>query len=349
MPPKPIKKLLKKKVTKEPIKKVPKKKVTNEPKKEIEVVNQTKKQSFMDRIDKMNKNTIILGVLSALTILGVGIFGAKQYKDKKYLEMLLSETADLSPSPLHSMQIFERPENVSILSSDPTPTPELYWSDKTGRFSLTKQEKEQEELDRKELLRLDKLKPLRLDKSGDGIKEEESQPLTGSQMHQIDPKLRIVAYHELDRFKTLDQLLGKDKAVCMLYESEYNNGHYVLLLEHANGTLELFDPYGKLDGKGINLDDEIKYSDYSRDHLNGHPPELTQLIKQSGKKLIINHYPFQKMSDSISTCGFHSCARHLLRDLPLQQYAKHFLGHKEPADYLVVKFCDKFKELHNKK
>ena len=177
------------------------------------------------------------------------------------------------------------------------------------------------------------------------IVQQESKPLTGSQMHAINPNLPIVSYHQLDQYSSLNQLLGKQKAVCILYEEEYNSGHYTLLLQHSNGELEWFDPYGKLSGKNIKLDDEIQYCDYTKEHVHNGMPKLTQLVKASGLPLIVNHYPFQKMNDEISTCGYWVASRYLLRDLTLTQMAKIFLGKKQSADYLVVQFCNEYKKL----
>ena len=100
------------------------------------------------------------------------------------------------------------------------------------------------------------------------------------------------------------------------------------------------DPYGYLDGKPIKPDSEIKYADYTKDHLKTNMPKLSALIEQSQLPLISNHYKFQSPNNNIATCGYHSCARHLLRNLSLNQYAKRFMNKKETPDFLVVKFCD---------
>ena len=73
-----------------------------------------------------------------------------------------------------------------------------------------------------------------------------AQPLSGSQMHQIDPSLRVIAYHELDKYKNIDQLLGPEKAVCILFEDQYNSGHYILVSKRPDNTIEYFDPYVKV-------------------------------------------------------------------------------------------------------
>ena len=119
-------------------------------------------------------------------------------------------------------------------------------------------------------------------------------------------------------------------------------------MQHPDGTLEFFDSYGVLDGKPIKLDSEVAYANYTRKHLDGKLPKLSRLVKGSGLPLQVNHYKFQKMSDNIATCGRWVCARHILRNYKLPQFAKMFIGHKYPPDYMVTVFTDKYRQLNSK-
>ena len=100
------------------------------------------------------------------------------------------------------------------------------------------------------------------------------------------------------------------------------------------------DPYGYLDGKPIKPDSEIKFADYTKNHLNGKMPKLSQLIEGSGLPLISNHFKLQSPNNNIATCGYWACARHLLKNLSLNEFAKKFMNKIKTPDYSVVEFCD---------
>lgn len=103
----------------------------------------------------------------------------------------------------------------------------------------------------------------------------------------------------------------------MLYLThDAQSGHWVCMLNRGN-TIEYFDPYGEAPEEAL---DDVPQS--KLEQLNESSPHLTNLFKQSGKKVTYNHHAFQKMRSDVNTCGRHAVVRCLYAPYTLPKYKK---------------------------
>lgn len=152
------------------------------------------------------------------------------------------------------------------------------------------------------------------------LKKLMSYPLSDIQVKRYAKKMgldcKVVTYDKIHKYKTLDQLLGKNKCVVILYLSEPHFGHYVTVFKRGN-TIEFFDPYG------ISLDNEFSFiPNKFKKESNQDYPYLTQLIYNSGYKVRYNQYRLQKGDNNINCCGRHALVRLCFRHLNEDQYSK---------------------------
>ena len=167
----------------------------------------------------------------------------------------------------------------------------------------------------------------------------EEVPLSDTQLRSIlsDPGQRIVAYHELENMYNLDDLLGSDDAIILLYESAYNSGHYVSIIRGFDGEgqrfVEIFDSYGD----GI----EVSVSKYTYNKTN----HLTRLISNTPSTYKIwNTIAFQRHRVQSQVCGRYACFRILHRDIPLKEFQTKLSGVKKHMS--IDKFITLLTDLH---
>jgi len=161
------------------------------------------------------------------------------------------------------------------------------------------------------------------------IKKAELVELTGEQMELItEGKCRVIAYEELEKCQSIDACFQGKEGIIMLYQKTNNNGHWCLLFKENANTLNFFDPYA------FQMDEELKFSDYNLQLHNGEQVgHLTALIEKSNYKLNQNKTRFQKMANTINTCGRHVCVRFRMREYSNKEYRSLFKS--VDADYVV--------------
>lgn len=112
---------------------------------------------------------------------------------------------------------------------------------------------------------------------------------------------KIIPYHELKNYRTMDELLPKPKdAAMLLYENSPMNGHWVCLTKN-NGEISFFDPYGEI------VDKQLQYSKHSRERVEGGADQsLHQLLSTSKLPVFFNDYKYQRDGGDVNTCGRHT-------------------------------------------
>jgi len=153
-------------------------------------------------------------------------------------------------------------------------------------------------------------------------KEEDDEireyPLSDSDILKLLPDLKIVSYPELNDMSTIEEAFDEEGRCLLLYLTENEHtGHWVCLLKKGT-SIEYFDPYGK-----YRPDEEREW--LSKDkliQLEQYHPTLTELLKRSRYKVLVNPYHFQKDKSNIATCGRHCCCRLHHKNLTLPQYKK---------------------------
>lgn len=164
------------------------------------------------------------------------------------------------------------------------------------------------------------------------IKKAESLSLSDDDIRTLtNNKLEIHAYKDLERFNNIDEVLGKNGACVLLYQTKEDYGHWVSIFKVDNNTLEFFDSLGWA------MDQELKFSDYNiRVHNGEAVPHLTHLINESHYGLIQNKTKLQKNAYDDNTCGRWASLRVRLRDLTLIHFVNLFTkAHTFEPDFWV--------------
>ena len=134
-------------------------------------------------------------------------------------------------------------------------------------------------------------------------------------------KCNILTYEDLEKYNTIDEVLGEHKCAIILFQSTEITGHWTTIFtSHQNpNELIFYDPYG------WSIDSELKYSKYNlRIHNGQEVPHLSHLIEQSNYKVVSNPNQYQSNSKDINTCGRHVAVRVVFRKMSRNQY-KHFI------------------------
>lgn len=134
-------------------------------------------------------------------------------------------------------------------------------------------------------------------------------------------KCNILAYEDLEKYNTIDEVLGEYKCAIILFQSTQNTGHWVTIFTSAQNPnlLIFYDPYG------WPIDSELKYSKYNlRVHQGEEVAHLSYLIEQSNYKVISNPNQYQSNAKDTRTCGRHTAVRVVFRKMSVNQY-KHFI------------------------
>jgi hypothetical protein len=155
------------------------------------------------------------------------------------------------------------------------------------------------------------------------------RPLSGEDLLKlVDGKAALYTNNELKRFDTINQALGRHKALFILYEKEKNTGHWVVVFRNGD-TVEYFDPYGYR-------------IDYPITKFGGYP-HLSEMLSDHVKKggtVMYNKERLQKLSKDISSCGRHCALRLILRDMPLDKYQRLFRDKGDMYVTLMTMFAD---------
>jgi hypothetical protein len=138
---------------------------------------------------------------------------------------------------------------------------------------------------------------------------EEIQALTGKQP---------ILYSDLKNYSSIEQVLGKEKYVVLLYQtSSYTTGHFVSLSMGDNGKVRYFDSYG-IRGPL----QEIQYTPFEQKL----PPYLNNLLEKVDYES--NGVDYQSKKHGISTCGRWSSLACRLRNVPLQRIEQMIRGNR---------------------
>ena len=137
------------------------------------------------------------------------------------------------------------------------------------------------------------------------VEEIIEEPMDDGDIRAYYPNAKIMRYSDLKDYKTITQLLPKDKSyVFLLYQHSPNSGHWVLLMRYG-GTIEFFCSYGSA------IDAPLKWTNpKDRQMLGEAVPYLTNLLR-SQKEFNVIHNPvaYQAKGTDKATCGAHDVMR----------------------------------------
>lgn len=165
------------------------------------------------------------------------------------------------------------------------------------------------------------------------IKNKEKLDISGKDITRFCGLHNIIAYHELENIHTMQQLLKSENAVCLVYETSENVGHFVLLYLHMTipKTLVFFDSYG------LKLDEELKYASFNLRNYNGKPtPHLSTIIASNGYNVISDNKQLQSKKEDTSTCGRWVSIRYIYKHLNNDQFNNLFNNNKNSPDDVIT-------------
>lgn len=116
---------------------------------------------------------------------------------------------------------------------------------------------------------------------------------------------KIVEYCDLDKYKSMDDLLPNDTDyVIILIESQQNSGHWCAITKRDK-VISTFDSYG------VKLQDELNFISRTMNRMLGNTKqELENLIKSCADdvEVIYNKTALQSQSPSVTSCGRWCCS-----------------------------------------
>lgn len=131
----------------------------------------------------------------------------------------------------------------------------------------------------------------------------------------VNGKASIILYPDLIHYKTIDDVLGPHRAAIILFMAKPKYGHWCLLFQLDEGTLEFFNPYGGFP------DDSLEFIPMDfRKKSNQVKTTLSRLMLNSPYELTYNEFPFQRHNKDIKTCGRWCSVRLRLRNMSLYQF-----------------------------
>lgn len=165
-------------------------------------------------------------------------------------------------------------------------------------------------------------------------KHSKSYALTGQEVQNLSGfNPRVLTYPELLNYDSVEQLLGENEAVIILYLTSKNYGHWCTLFKYPKSKrIEFFDSYGLV------IDDELAFVDNNfREENNMLYPHLTYLLTNYNGPIEYNEYQLQDPDDEkAQTCGRHVGLRLRLRSYPLEKYISIFRRKKYSPDDLIT-------------
>jgi len=183
-------------------------------------------------------------------------------------------------------------------------------------------------------------RPTNIQLSEDAIMKRVGETMTDAQIKQIlGEGSKIMKYAELANYKTIDELLPREKDfVILLIEDQPQHGHFCILLKYDN-TVEWFNSYAYYPDRQKNMLNKAMNV-----MLGQNENFVTELMKNStGYKLIYNKKRLQKLKEGINTCGRWTVLRAMClieMGMNLTRFLKMISDEKKqsglPADALVA-------------
>lgn len=171
------------------------------------------------------------------------------------------------------------------------------------------------------------------------MNKEVSYALTPSEISDIaEEDIDLVLYPELSNYDSIYDILYPSGIFILLYQTDRNFGHYNLVFERGDGSIEVFDPYG------YEIDEKIGYMrPYFREAGHLLYPNLTDLLLKSDKNIHYNDKELQDRNNpDISTCGRWCAQRAKDRYISIDKFQKKFIGKKKKPDDIIVEKTRKY-------
>jgi hypothetical protein len=150
----------------------------------------------------------------------------------------------------------------------------------------------------------------------------------------FDGELKILLYGDVQKYRTVDELLEPYDRVCILYNWTKNMGHWVCLFKKGD-TIYFFDSFGSIPDGRTNMGQipkQLKYK-FGMDYKY-----LTDLLYNS--PYTIDYNPKVLQDKYSSTCGRWCAVRMSMDNLTTEQFNKHFTDDQKLNDHYVIYLTD---------
>jgi hypothetical protein len=150
-----------------------------------------------------------------------------------------------------------------------------------------------------------------------GIAKVKEYPLGDDDIRKmLGNDIKIWNYPQLKELESADDLFDeKGRAILLFPNVSPTSGHWTCLINRPD-SIEFFDPYG-------DAPDTAQKDGMSKgrlEMLDIKHPDLTRLLRASGKPVFYNRHAFQSSSPSVATCGRHCVVRLLYAPYSLDKY-----------------------------
>lgn len=166
--------------------------------------------------------------------------------------------------------------------------------------------------------------------------ERIAHSLTGNEMVELNPGVKIITYDELKHVTDIDELLYPSGKLIILHMQGENFGHWVCVFVKDN-TINYFCPYGlKPDSKKYsNISDEVYIQSGQIFSL------LSELLIDSRyDKILYNEVPYQELDDEVNSCGRWCTVRLWLSNISDKLFKKFIFYFEEDREELVMLLTD---------
>jgi hypothetical protein len=149
------------------------------------------------------------------------------------------------------------------------------------------------------------------------IDEIKKYALSNDDINEIlEPDTKIFTYPQFATVSDIEQMFDKlGRCVFLFLTLSETAGHWLCMFLREDGSIEYFDSYGdkpEAQRKWI--------SQEKLEELGEEEPYLFNLLKESGKKVYYNTYPYQTDRNDINTCGRWCVARLIMKDYSNLQF-----------------------------
>jgi hypothetical protein len=127
--------------------------------------------------------------------------------------------------------------------------------------------------------------------------------------------IKITSYPKLKDVRHISELFDrKGRSILFFPQENESVGHWCAMIKEGR-NIEFFDPYGEEPDAQKDTLSKSKLEQLQMDH-----PDLTELLLDSGCRVIFNKVQLQKLSNHVQTCGRHCVTRLMYYKYPIQRY-----------------------------
>jgi hypothetical protein len=155
-----------------------------------------------------------------------------------------------------------------------------------------------------------------MDLSKGEMNQAEQYTLSDDDIRQLlGGQIKITPYPDLAQVRHISELFdGRGRSIIFFPQDSLQSGHWTAMIKNGR-EIEFFDPYGEPpDAQKDGL------SKSKLEQLRMNRPLLSDLLENSGHRIIFNKVQLQELADDVNTCGRHCVARLLYSKHPIQRY-----------------------------